>query len=155
MAYKAKAVSDLIQTWAVSPPGGGVGFRVEMRRLTPKHYAVLREQSSDPVINPQTGMEDKRLNDERFAAAIFEAAVLRALDLTPEVAATFIELDAGSDQPAVDESGCITDRAFLKFLWDEVPGVASQILRANDRMLTAAKAAREIDRGNSESSSAA
>lgn len=153
MAFKAKAVSDLILPVQVS--AGTSSFTVELRHLTPKHFALLREQASEPVVDPRTGLPEKRVNDQKFADAIFDAAVIRAVDLTPAIVEELIELDADSDQPATDEHGYITDRAFLKFLWTDAPGVAVQVMRANDRMLSMAKIKRDIDLGNSASSSAA
>lgn len=153
MPFKAKTVSEVVKV--IDVRAGSSRFGVEMRRLTPKHYAMLREQASEMVPDALSGAPTKVVNQQKFSDMIFDAAVLRAVDLTPAVAEELIELDADSEQPETDEHGHITSRAFLKFLWDEAPGVATQLLRANDQMLTMAKLEREIARGNSASSSAA
>jgi len=153
VAFKAKAVSELILPVQIA--AGTSTFTVELRRITPKQYAALSEQASELKANPETGKVEKGVNNQKFADLLFAAAVVKATGLTPAVVAEMVELENDSDQPTVDENGEITDRAFLKFLWDDVPGFAVQVMRANDRMLSMAKVARDIDQGNSASSSAA
>lgn len=68
-----------------------------------------------------------------------------------------IELDADSDPVPVGDGGVVTDRDFLRFLWREAPArlFATQVIRANERMLQMARMAKELDAKNSASSSGA
>lgn len=154
MAWKAKTVSDLILP--VKIVVNGSEFTVELRHLTPKHNTKLTEQCTMMVPDPDTGAMKKKLDEDAFSTLLFDAIVVRALDLTPAIVAEMLEFDVDSDPVPIDAEGHVVDRGFLKFLWQEAPArlFATQVIRHNDAMLRMAKLQREIDEGNSASSSA-
>lgn len=152
--FKAKKVSDVVLPVQVSV--GAEAFTVKLRHLTPKHNSEISEQASASKLNAETGRVEKVLDEQKFSDLLFEAIVVEAVDLTPALVEQMVELDTDSDPIPVDEAGHVTDREFLRFLWREAPArvFATQVIRANERMLQMARLAREVDAKNSASSSA-
>lgn len=154
MAFKAKKVSDVVLPVQITV--GGESFTCELRYLTPKHNTELAEQATTQKMNGETGRVEKVLDEAKFSELLFDAIVVRAVDLTPGIVEQMLELDGDSDPAPVDADGAVTDRAFLKFLWKEAPSrlFAGQVIRANERMLQMARLAKEVDTKNSDRSSA-
>lgn len=154
MAFKAKTVSDVVLPIRVEV--GASAFTVELRYLTPAHNQKLTEQATVQKLNPESGRVERTLDNDRFSELLFDAIVIRAVDLTPAIVSEMIELATDSDPVPVDAHGHVVERSFLKFLWQEAPAklFASQVIKSNEAMLQMARMARELDEKNSARSSA-
>lgn len=83
MAFKAKKVSDVVLPVQISV--GTETFTVELRYLTPKHNTELAEQASVSKLDPETGRVGKVLDEAKFSELLFDAIVVRVVDLTPAI----------------------------------------------------------------------
>ena len=132
--YKAVKYSTLVEPVRILI--GEKSFICQMRQITPAHLEELDKQAS------QSGRRDNELYSDLYFEAFFRGAE----GLTPDIAASMVLMENGASPPMpIDDDGKVTEREFIKFLWEtaDARDFQAQILNAQRRFLQIAQAHKE------------